>query len=429
MGGGALIQLVAKGAQDLYLTGDPQITFFKLIYKRHTNFSKESIRQDISGLVHPGSKISVTISRNGDLLSGITLQYKPKNLIIDTNNQIANICNNLGHSLFKEFQLEIGGIIVDTQYGKWLTIWRDLTINTPSHSYTQNSSGLEPLFANSYDRMSYNYLTSGNTNLSSAPTEAYVPLQFWFCKNPGLALPLIALQYHEVVLNIILAEISELVTLKQGVTNTNLIKHDFDSIQIYGEYIYLDSSERRKFAENSHEYLIEQLQFQNFSDYSNNEVNNSISIPLFFKNTLKEIIFSGSPLTNNIGTTETIIKNSLKDSADCGNYTNVNATISFNKLYRMSLRNLKYFTRNQIWDYHSGDGSYIIDDSIGVYSFALRPEEHQPSGTCNFSRINNPILFFNNFSSTESLNSLDIYAVSYNIFRINSGMGAIVYAS
>ena len=264
-------------------------------------------------------------------------------------------------------------------------------------------------------------------NLSNAPTEAYVPMQFWFCKNPGLALPLIALQYSEVKFNIQLADYKELHATQFSDVNLT-------SIRVFADFVYLDSTERRQFTQNAHEYLIEQLQRNLFNNsFASNVSGGQLQIKLNFANPVKEIIFCGSPASvgiesDGIATPTNILANNSVS------LSNVQLGIVFNQVNRFSGRNLKYFTRNQIWDCHSGSGSanssndYDINDNIGVYSFSLRPEEFQPSGSCNFSRITNPYLVFSNFDSGEELNYLDIYATNYNILRIISGMGNIAFA-
>jgi len=452
MGGGSLIQLIAFGNQNVVITGNPQITFFKSVYRRYTNFSIESIQQDIIGSLKSGSRISVTIGRNGDLLKGITLQYNPSKIIPPQGHQVIVYSANLGHVIFESIDLEIGGNLIDRHYGIWLTIWRDLTrLGVNETQLNVGLNGEEPYASLIYNRTAYthmNYiytqadLNSGVENTTiNAPTEAYVPLQFWFCRNPGLALPLIALQYHEVKLNINLAN-KEAILNCYTYDNLQRAYVDLTSIKLYADYIYLDSVERKKFANDSHEYLIEQLQFQNYNDHIVS--NNTVSIPLNFQHPIKELVFCGQPQTQPLRTIggglgkgpafpESIIYRQVGLDLNVKNpdITGVKMTLTFNALPRFTPRNLKYFTRNQIWDCHTGSGSYVQSDSIGVYSFALRPEEHQPSGTANFSRITNPRMVFTDFDTNvnERLNDINIYAINYNVLRIMSGMGSIVFAN
>ena len=418
------MQLVAYGAQDIYLTGQPQITFFKSVYRRHTNFATESILQTINGTSGAGSRVSVTVSRNGDLLKCLWVQYNPQNFLTSS----VAVASDFGHALFDQLELEIGGQLIDRQYGKWLTIWRDLTEVNPTGAQGElGFNGAEPgINVNSagdpstrYQRMSYTHQGGMNVStLSAAPTEAYVPMRFWFCRNPGLALPLIALQYHEVKFNITFAQTSVLGAGTVAVAG-------YSTVAVYADYVYLDTTERRQFAQNAHEYLIDQLQIQ--SDSANGG-----TVRLNFNHPVKEIIWTGAPLpptsassTDDVqgGATPTSIVTSTT-----GALTNVKAKIVLNGTDRFTERNLKYFTRNQVWDCHTGFGATGVPDSVAVYSFALRPEEHQPSGTCNFSRIDTAQLVFNKGSETLA-STLDIYAVNYNVLRIMSGMGGLAYSN
>jgi hypothetical protein len=431
--GGGLMQLVAYGAQDIYLTGQPQITFFKSVYRRHTNFAIESIQQTINGSVTAGSRVSVTISRNGDLLKNLWIQYDPALLIPSGATSLAS---DLGHSIINLLEIEIGGQLIDRHYGLWLTIWRDLTEeNGTGAQGTLAANGAEPATNNAtvapstkYQRMTYTHQGGvGVTNTTAGPTEAYIPMRFWFCRNPGLAIPLIALQYHEVKFNIQFALASAVLFP----ATTSLLNLSGCNLQVYGDYVYLDTTERRQFAQNAHEYLIDQLQFQQETSSGTTQSN---TIRLNFNHPVKELIFCGTPLpptssgsTNNVygGATPAPIVPIGNANGTNATTTQMQSKIILNGTDRFTMRNLKYFTRNQIWDCHTGFGATAIPDSVAVYSFALRPEEHQPSGTCNFSRIDTAQLYF----TGDYVAALNIYAVNYNVLRIMSGMGGLAYSN
>ena len=418
------MQLVAYGAQDIYLTGQPQITFFKSVYRRHTNFATESILQTINGTSGAGSRVSVTVSRNGDLLKCLWVQFNPQNFLTTT----GAVAADFGHALFDQLELEIGGQLIDRQYGKWLTIWRDLTEVNPTGAQGELAlGGAEPnINVNSggnpptrYQRMAFTHQSGGDGSLVNSPTEAYVPMRFWFCRNPGLALPLIALQYHEVKFNITYAQLSNL-------ASGSAVASGYSTVAVYADYVYLDTTERRQFAQNAHEYLIDQLQVQSDSTSSG-------TIRLNFNHPVKELVWTGAPVPPSSaassvedvqgGATPTSITTSTTVAL-----TSVTAKIVLNGTDRFTARNLKYFTRNQVWDCHTGFGATGVPDSVAVYSFALRPEEHQPSGTCNFSRIDTAQLVFNKGSETLA-STIDIYAVNYNVLRIMSGMGGLAYSN
>ena len=254
------MQLVAYGAQDVYLTGSPQITFFKVVYRRHTNFAVEPIPQTFNGAADFGRTVTCTINRNGDL---ITNMYVNINLPATTCglNQWGYV-RRLGHAIVQHYKIEIGGSKIDEQYGDWLNIWYELT-----HKVGQER-GYAKMIGDVPELNSIN-------NVDKPAYHLYVPLQFWFNRNNGLALPLIALQYHDVRITIDFRPFTQCINYKncqQLVANTNTIIANSTTLanisnvlmtdaQLIIDYVYLDSEERKRFAQASHEYLIEQLQF------------------------------------------------------------------------------------------------------------------------------------------------------------------------
>jgi hypothetical protein len=380
--GGGLMQLVAYGAQDIYLTGNPQITFFKVVYRRHTNFSMEAIGQTWDGTTTGTGRCTATISRNGDLVHRMYLECTTDgNVTVD----------NPGSRKIDNVVLEIGGQQIDKHTGGWMETWAQLTEPNPTGTVADADSS-STAFATS--TLFQNMSAMGGTEVGgSLPTggKFFVPLQFWFCRNPGLALPLIALQYHEVKVVLQLAAVAQFVL---G--------------DLYCDYIYLDTDERRRFAQVSHEYLIEQVQEQSWSTTSQD---------LNFNHPVKELVWTGVRTDNSDAT------------AMDGTWK-----LKLNGHDRFATRDYRYFSRTQIWEHHSGPGGLTcstsgaggFNDSICVYSFALKPEEHQPSGTCNFSRIDNAQL---TKPTAGSFTSGTVYAVNYNVLRIMSGMGGLAYSN
>ena len=356
--GGGLMQLVAYGAQDIYLTGNPQITFFKVVYRRHTNFSMESIEQTFNGSVGYGNRVTATISRNGDLVKRIWLQGNITALNGATTER--------GHKLVSEVELEIGGQRVDKQYADWMEMWSQLTL----------SEG---------HRAGYELMT---LNASGTTGAFYVPLQFWFCRNPGLALPLIALQYHEVKVNLTFGAKAH--------------ANDTLSCSLWVDYIYLDTDERRRFAQVSHEYLIEQVQFTGAESITNSPSN----VRLNFNHPVKELVWAE--------VTSTCSYAAL--TGDC--------KLQLNGHDRFAARPVAYFKQVQPYQHHTRVPAAA--KNVHVYSFALKPEEHQPSGTCNFSRIDNATL---TVTASGANKSLHVYAVNYNVLRVMSGMGGLAYSN
>jgi hypothetical protein len=429
--GGGLMQLVAYGAQDIYLTGNPQITFFKVVYRRHTNFSMEAIAQTFSGSQGFGSKVTATVARNGDLVHKMYLEFDPRALL--NNGNIGSLTANVGHTLINEVDLEIGGQRIDRQYGHWLQTWENLTEPNPSGiSVAYGAAAVESLTNMTLSqKMSFNHTGFDvNAAATAAPTAAFVPLQFWFCRNPGLALPLIALQYHEVKVSITYC------TNGQIVETTGGLPAAFPNNTLYVDYIYLDTDERRRFAQQSHEYLIEQLQFQQQGD------GNARTTDLRFNHPVKELIWTGVPRTATVGAGGANVNASSATPASLGTSDAappvIAATDTFclklNGHERFAPRKTQYFTRTQVHQHHTGFGGVTQSDSIAVYSFALKPEEHQPSGTCNFSRIDSAVMEHPAILATNNREPLrgagiNFYAVNYNVLRVMSGMGGLAYSN
>jgi hypothetical protein len=412
--GGGLMQLVAYGAQDIYLTGNPQITFFKVVYRRHTNFSMESIEQTINGSVGPSSRVTSTISRNGDLVYRLFYEVVGDAAagVALTGGTVTSATGgtaNIGSAIFDNVEIEIGGQRIDRQTGQWMNVWASLCEENSARLRADQFGKGGTLFQE-LTQMGGTVTHASLVDYDSAgagviKVDCKVPLQFWFCRNPGLALPLIALQYHEVK---VVTAFSSLMVAGSGT-------------KLWADYIYLDTDERRRFAQVSHEYLIEQVQYQAGSS-------SSVSTELNFNHPVKELIWTG-------GATDGV-QTALDSTKDY--------QLKLNGHDRMSARPLSYFTKQQVWMHHTGPGDLTpvgVDadarlltsaankpgvgsagNGIAVYSFALKPEEHQPSGTCNFSRIDNAQLI-----GPEQ--GRDVFAVNYNVLRIMSGMGGLAYSN
>ena len=431
------MQLVAYGAQDIYLTGNPQITFFKVVYRRHTNFSMESIQQTLDGTADFGKSVSCTISRNGDLVYRMYLEHKAS---LQTPTGVNNFDSigigcDYGSHLMKQMDLEIGGQLIDRHYGHWHSAYSQLTEPNPSgvafggeigDAITQgtlfqkmsgNGNSIESDEASTTDTVGGWTIISNETE-GKASGKFWIPLYFWFCRNPGLALPLIALQYHEVKVKIEFESLSKLSLSSDDdayqATTAATLKDGTNSFDLWCDYIYLDTDERRRFAQVSHEYLIEQVQHQSSSGGN---------IELNFNHPVKELIWAGVRSTSGAEAPRLYERDNIVSG---GATPNLSETVKLvlNGHDRFAPRSIIYFTRTQIWQHHTGYGSTQADgDEIAVYSFALKPEEHQPSGTCNFSRIDNAQLV------QSVAQPVEVYAVNYNVLRIMSGMGGLAYSN
>ena len=308
--GGGLMQLVAYGAQDIYLTGNPQITFFKVVYRRHTNFSMESIVQTFSGTADFGNDVVATISRNGDLVHRMYLEHEAAVRATTNGHNVAIGCD-YGSHLMKECELEIGGQKIDKHYGHWHSVYSQLTEFNPSGASVGGTIGATPVNGTLFQLMTGNgqgiesrdgadvaATSVGGWSITSFDTSAkaqasgkfWIPLYFWFCRNPGLALPLIALQYHEVKVKITFETLANLTRSDTNAAfgdSTSGAEADTtgtNSFNLWCDYIYLDTDERRRFAQVSHEYLIEQLQFENKTGGT---------MDLNFNHPVKELIWAG----------------------------------------------------------------------------------------------------------------------------------------
>ncbi len=477
------MQLVAYGAQDVYLSANPQITFFKVVYRRHTNFAIESIEQVFNGAADFGRKVSATISRNGDMIHKTYLRVELPAVTVNPGYSFRWL-NWLGHILISSVEIEIGGQRIDKHYGDWLHIWNELTQTAGHQLGYSNLVGNIPALVNPVDN------SAGTADHIVNGQILYIPLEFWWNRNPGLALPLIALQYHEVKINIELAKATDCFWSARSVSGTvtfdqstaAVVVPPLSSASLYVDYIYLDTDERRRFAQAAHEYLIEQLQFT--GDESTSQVNNKIK--LNFNHPTKELIWVVQPddnvnastapqgkqwfnytgaydysydtsFTFNKAATTTSISHVAASgtSAASGGLPGVAAggangvyvptsfeggdnpvafaLLQLNGHDRFSIRDGRYFSLVQPYQHHEN----VPSQGINVYSFALKPEEHQPSGTCNFSRIDSATLNLTLTKDTVTATSgsgsrsakIRVYAVNYNVLRIMSGMGGLAYSN
>ena len=454
--GGGLLQLVAYGAQDAYITGNPHITFWKVLYKRHTNFAVEAMRVNFTGSPVYGQRVVAVVNRNADLVwktyVEITLpdtEGVDRNPSADSNDiyWTGGARRRLGYLMLQQIEVEIGGQIIDRHYGEWLYLWETLTANFDT------SVKLDPMLGGQYSNAPSSSRTCGGR-----PPVLYVPLQFWFNRNPGLALPLIALQYHEVRFNITLNDATNLVSAVPGSAGTTIASAAaalpaLRDMALYIDYVYLDVDERRRFAQESHEYLIDQVQFEGQQQITTS----SARLDLTLNHPVKELIW----LFQDARYTDCGAVTSVTDpeTGALATYTMpftyddiVNrCRLQLNGQDRFDERYGDYFWKVQPYQYHSGgafgpirratvSGSTInpaVANPINMYSFAISPEEHQPSGTCNFSRIDTATLVFDSVTSggagkfptkTTPFN-FRVYAVNYNIFRIMSGMGGLAYSN
>jgi hypothetical protein len=445
---GGLMQLVAYGAQDVYLTGQPKVTFFQAVYKRHTNFAMENIMQTVNGTAANGARLSVTIARNGDLVGNMYVALQPNNTGNKTTSDNSNpdLCW-VAERAIAAVELTIGGQRIDKHYQTWFRLYAEC-------------------FLSESDKINYGKMTSTNvpTSGSTYKNLVYLPLLFFFNRNPGLYLPLIALQYHEVRLDFDLT------------TNFSAYFGSTSPVfEVWANYVYLDTEERRRFAQKGHEYLIEQVQHTGGDTVGSASTN----VRLSFNHPVKELIWCYQNTTSSSNNSMWNFSTACRDvnvTVSANNSTLSNTAIYLSgpsaflphevgcpRLFMNTLTSSnifwveegasvvgtdgyavgplqdfklvlngqdrfkeqvgKYFNQYQPYVYHSGTPY----PGIYVYSFALQPEEHQPTGTCNFSRIDNAQVTLNMKSLAAPLQKM--FAVNYNILRIQSGMGGLAFSN
>ena len=507
--GGGLIQLIAIGPQDVYLTGNPQITFFKIVYKQYTNFSKECIELEFDKTPKLNELHSCTISRNGDLIQEMYLNIKGifdiSGTLTKTNNPIYgkyDITN-----IIEYVEIEIGGQKIDKHYSQWLDIYNELFEKTIPYRLTLNKmeiykslldyiyevdSSVNPLMntatspsidnfkskdfnismtttpiSTTIDTYEFNIkfihttITLDNTlktqlddlikkifkehnlqitingtssidssniykikiksidiysvidlmeKLSNNPhtkeRNYIIPLKFWFNKNAGLALPLIALQYHKIKLYV---KFTDSINTKWG--NCIIDNNTFYS-SLLVNYIYLDTNEKKKFIENKHEYLIEQIQYTGPEILNiNTGINKTYKIN--FNYPIKGLFW-----TTNEGYLENIelqLNEHSRFNSENGDYFHIIQP------YETKLnKHGKTLYKNRIW---KNKDNVDFNNRTGMYSFSLNPYEYQPNGLCNFSNINNGKLNFKLKYNT----TLYLFGLNYNILRINQGTCGLVY--
>lgn len=406
--GGGLLQLLAVGIQDIYIIGNPQITFFKTIFKKHTHFALESNAQTIDGRPDFGQQIEVTIDRKGDLVKDIIIE-----MLLPALPTGYFWTNGIGNVLIQQVDLEIGGQLIDRHYSEWIDIWSQLTVN-------ESKIG-------SYNAMVCNKTETGSELNAANPLRLYVPMFFWFNRDYAMALPLIALQYHTVVLKINLRDFNN---CYRNNTDIPLPKLDSSLYKIkefivWADYILLDMEERRKFASTSHEYLIDQLQFA--GDEFISKTRNSISKALNFNHPIKELYWVhvlNDYGQQNIYTGNRQLNYSLPtDSLETFNQ----GVLQLNGVERFEKRNANYFRLVQNYQFHSR----YSDKNIYSYSFGIFPEKPQPTGCCNFSKFTNINLYldYNNILHNENDMILKVFAINYNILRIISGMAGLAFSN
>lgn len=418
---GGLMQLVAYGAQDVYLTGNPKVTFFQAVYKRHTNFAMENIEQTVNGTAANSGRVSVTVARNGDLVGDMYIELKSLTSNTTTENAYDD-CNYVAERAINNVELSIGGQRIDKHYQKWWRLY-------------------DNLYHDEAKKASYAKMTT-----AVAGSKVFLPLIFFFNRNPGLYLPLIALQYHEVRIDVDLA--------------SNFASYcNTDTFKVWANYVYLDTEERRRFAQKGHEYLIEQVQHTGSDTVTESATK---QVRLSYNHPVKELVwcFSNTAARSSLWNFTKASTNGaivLESNAGAVSLSNCYVPITqgsgvpllaigaggsdstfteeavgpmsqfklvLNGQDRFKEQSGKYFNQVQAYNHHTG----CPYPGVYSYSFALKPEEHQPTGTCNFSRIDNAQVAVT-MGVANNATTMHMFATNYNVLRIQSGMGGLSFSS
>lgn len=469
---GALIQIAAFGTQDVLLMGNPTVTFFKTVVNRHTNFAVESIQQVLQGASNFGANnATVIITRDGDLLWRTFIRFNLPQL--QTTYTVASAVtkpvtivparwtDDIGHHIIHDVTVSIGGSQIDKHYGDWLQIWSQLTLDESKRA------GYNDMIGNRYELMGNNgrpiidATTAADTYTFTTPSAIIdVPLQFWFCRDPGLAIPLVSLPYHDVRIVFNFRPIDHIVIPPIAVgapddvakvtinyrTTSDLLPN------VYANYVFLDNMERKRYAQHAQEYLIEQLQY-----YEGPASQQVADIALNFNHPTKELVFVAQKQTyvahntSDISSTTYNIANQLSNyqftgyNAVANNWSLIDgythgmpkfgnmsttygnpiekAELITNGTSRVKESESIFFNRIQPYIHHS-----CIPQAAGInlYSFALMPESIQPTGTINFSRIDNTTLRLRLKTSIPSAygtyygtsNSIDINPMAPYIYEV-----------
>jgi len=404
MGAGTLVELIARGKQDTYIIGNPQFSFFKSVYKRHTNFSIEPIKQIFTESPDFGKRVTCIIDKKADMLSDIMLELELPAL-----KTYVSWTNSIGYYIIDWVELQFGGEPIDRISGDLLDIFMDIT--TPSGKK-------QPL----YDMIG-KYSTFNN-NTQTEALKLLIPLPFWFCRNIEKALPLISMQYTDIKIVFQFKDFDKCwYKVSNGETPDNT--PSITKANLICNFIYLDVFERTKFAkEQNHEYLIEQFQNLNGQQIAQNIIN--ANVRLFFNHNIKELFWT---YRTNIATSN----NDYNNYANITNYATANElsiapfnemNLRFNGNDRFEKLAETFFRLYQPYKHHSSG----TNDYIYMYSFALEPESTQPSGTCNFSKLDNVVL---NLECSANIPSgvINVYAINYNILRIQNGMSGLMFSS
>lgn len=385
---GTLLQLIAKGSEDINITGDPEISFFENVYKRYTPFSMESIENPINTIPRFGSTIKVKIEKFGDLLSKMYLNVT----LPGDNVNNGRWTNRVGFNLIRKIELIIGNTVVDKQDGLFMYLQSELNSSDTKKSMLDTLVGHK---ANFPGQQSFG-------NLGNNPIEYQIPLNFFFCKNYSHCLPLIAMTKQDIYLKIYFQS-------KSNCLQSGTILGELSEVKLWVDYIFLSHTEKSNFANNNYQYLIEVTQHKTL----NLTVDGISNIRIPFKLPCKELIWIVRRITINDTTDKfTDFTTGIANIQQLAKSMVRKCQLKVNSKNVLSsgYRNFDYFNYIMPYQYHSG----CPDLGINVYSFCLKPEDINPTGFLDIGKIDNFNLLVDS-----SIGILHIYALSYNLLEID----------
>jgi hypothetical protein len=471
--GGGLIQIAIKGQMDAYTTINPDISFYKFGYKKYTNYAMESISLnfDINPVINNNvnNNYNCKINRHGDLLNNLYFCYTLP-AVYSSDKYRFKWIKNIGSLLIKKISILIGNSVIDTLTGEWMNIWNELVLSkndkdnfniiTQNVESVINPSIKDPIIGirnNKFYKLFYPSSTFNSSNPSIESKKVIVPLNFWFCRNTALALPLLQLQLSDITLNIQLENSENLYQIwsedlqlyvspsyyndlySTNINIFNFIKSSFINPYIEANYIFIDTNERNSFLSNPlTDILVEQLEINNTIPAINSLSSISTTINLNTHKLVKEIIWTLKRDDYYYYNENTNYTSSIPENNEC-NILN-KALINWNNnLIRVDEKESDFFHKIQPYQYHTS----IPKTGIYCYSFAIYPEKWFPTGTYNASSINtNLVININNIYNNDTINNklikmnkkpynfsyiINIYVKTYNIFSINGGTGAMKY--
>lgn len=390
---GGLISLSSYGPQDGYLTGVPQITFFKNFYKRYTPFAIETMELQFNGNPNFGNKATCEISRNADLVGRTFLKVTLP--AITTTGGTSAWVEEVGHFLIKEVDFEVGGVRMDRHFGWMLSVFQELW------GTSEQKANYDEMIGNTSD------LTTASASLASKIL--YIPLKFWWNREPGNYMPLVALSRHTVKVTIEFEQAAKLIK-----TTGTYGQASIPSAQLLVDYVFLDVEERRQFARMPHEYLVETVQYSGLetSNQQNYQQRLSLNHPLTELITVCQLVSEVDALN---------LSNFANSSQDGHNL--LNYKLQINSQDYEAAQEGRY--KNLVIPYKCHTNGPRT--GIYVHSFSLAPEGQQPAGSVNGSRIDNFIIQLGLASSNPT--NIMTFGFNKNIFRVMSSQGGLLYSN